>query len=335
MSVIQGRSGTQQFLPPWYFRNGHIQTLAGLYVFSPRASLRGLSVSATMGEIALDDGDRLVYHDDCPAEWKPGDRIALLLHGLGGSHASPYLVRIAGRLNQLRVRTFRLDWRGCGAGAALARYPYHSGRSEDLDATIRGLQNRCPGSAVSLIGFSLGGNVALKWLGELSRNRGMQTRVDRAVAVCPPIDLHFTVSAMRRGWGKLYDRYFCKGCIQAVRHRRGLRPDTVVPEGWFSRQPRTLYEFDDTFTAPVSGFQSADDYYARSSANQFLSSITVPTLVLAAQDDPLIPYEQFRIADYSGTTELLAPTHGGHLGFCNRRGQDWLDEQVIAWSLGR
>ena len=155
--LSNGPAGRELFRPPWMFRNGHLQTLAGTYVYAPWAGRRQFSSSTlTVGEVSLSDGDRLVYHDNCPVGWAPGDRVALLLHGLTGSHASSYMARLAGLLNKHRVRTFRLDWRGCGAGVALARYPYHSGRSDDAAAMIAEITARCPGSPISLIGFSLG-----------------------------------------------------------------------------------------------------------------------------------------------------------------------------------
>ncbi|WP_175517065.1 YheT family hydrolase [Planctomicrobium piriforme] len=323
------------FSPPVFFRNGHVQTLAGMYVYSPWAGRERSSFGVSLsGEVLLSDDDRLVYQDDRPKNWQSGDRVALLLHGLGGSHASHYMSRIARLLNQHNVRAFRLDWRGCGAGVTLARYPYHSGRSSDLAATLAEIQARCPGSPITVIGFSLGGNVTLKLLGETQNSLGSFAAIDRAVAVCPPIDLNMTVTSLGKGWSQLYDRYFCKACTRDVRNRQRQRPDAIIPDGWFSRLPRTLYEFDETFTAPVSGFESAAEYYARSSANQFLAAITVPTLVIAAQDDPLIPFAQFKAADYSAATKLLAPQHGGHLGFCTPRGLGWLDRQILNWTLG-
>lgn len=326
---------TDPFRPPWIYRNGHVQTLVGMYVYGSTPTRHTPTpFASTTGEVCLSDGDRLVYHDDCPAAWNPGDRVAVLLHGLSGTHASPYMTRIARQLNQKNVRTCRLDWRGCGAGIALARYPYHSGRSDDLLAIITDVTLRCPGSPIALIGFSLSGNITLKLLGEAGARTEGLSNVDRAIAVCPPIDLSTTVKALRRGLTRLYDRYFCKALIQDVRHRQRLRPDTVVPHGWYSRLPRTLYEFDDTFTAPVSGFDSAADYYAKSSSNQFLAAIQTPTLIIAAQDDPVIPFHQFEAADYSSTTKLIAPRHGGHLGFCTARGPGWLDQHIVEWTVG-
>src|SRR5437870_4782784 len=113
----------EPFLPPWLFRNGHVQTLAGMCVFAPWASRHHVTfdTSTTTAEVLLSDGDRMIYHDDCPRSWMSGDRVALLLHGLSGSHASPYMSRMARLLNRRNVRTFRLDWRGCGDGVSLAR----------------------------------------------------------------------------------------------------------------------------------------------------------------------------------------------------------------------
>lgn len=333
---FENLAGKDRLLPPWFFRNGHIQTLAGMYLYSKLSSRRQVSQNiATSGEVLLSDGDRLVFQDDRPLNWQPGSRVALLLHGLGGSHASPYMARIARLLNKQQVRTFRLDWRGCGAGAALARYPYHSGRSSDVVTTIRQIESRCPDSPIAVIGFSLGGGVALKLLGEERESADRVDVVDRAIAVCPPIDLQTTVNALSKGLGRLYDRYFYKYCIRHIRQRHRLHPDTIVPDGWFSKLPKTMHEFDNTYTAPVCGFESARDYYSRCSANQFLSNIKVPTLVIAAQDDPLIPFNQFKAADYSSTTALLAPRHGGHLGFCTPRGPAWLDRQIVEWTAGR
>ena len=172
-------------------------------------------------------------------------------------------------------------------------------------------------------------------LGEVRDRADIIGGVDRAIAVCPPIDLRLTVEALRSGLAWFYDRYFCRACTQEVHHRQNLRPDAIVPQGWFSHLPKTLYEFDDTFTAPVCGFGSALDYYARSSANQFLDAITIPTLIIAAQDDPVVPFQQFQAANYSSTTKLLAPRHGGHMGFCTPRGLAWLDQEIVEWAAPR
>ncbi|HQU44402.1 MAG TPA: alpha/beta fold hydrolase, partial [Pirellulales bacterium] len=161
---------------------GHFQTLAGVYLPGRRFVYK-----ARQHRVTLDDGDQIVLHDDCPEGWQPGDRVALLIHGLAGCHQSIYMLRIAARLEELGVRAFRMDLRGCGAGVGLARLPYHAGRSEDAAAALETIARLCPASPVALVGFSMGGNIALKLLGELGEERC--GHLDRAVAVCPPFDL--------------------------------------------------------------------------------------------------------------------------------------------------
>jgi predicted alpha/beta-fold hydrolase len=323
------------FQPPWIFRNGHVQTLVGTYLFGRSDTNVDLpGATSVTGEVLLDDGDRLVFHDDCPMNWKPGDQVAVLLHGLAGSHKSPYMCRIARQLCQRGVRAIRLNWRGCGTGVSLARYPYHSGRSEDLLATINAIQSQCPDSPITVIGFSMGGNVALKLLGESEVNSSGHVRVARAIAVSPPIDLLTTIDYISTGLASVYDGYFAKTCIRNIRNRQQARPDAIVPENWFTRPPRSMREFDETFTAPICGFASAKDYYARCSAMQFLPAISTPTLIIAAQDDPVVPFSQYRNAVLSPSIQLLAPKHGGHIGFITHQGPGWLDQQIINWTLG-
>ncbi|WP_010586893.1 YheT family hydrolase [Schlesneria paludicola] len=322
------------FLPPWVFRNNHFQTLAGAYVFGRWRSGRLLPTDrSSSGEVLVDNDDRLAFQDDCPAGWVTGDRVVVLGHGLSGSHASPYMVRIAHQLYSRGVRTVRLDWRGSGAGVGLARYPYHSGRSDDLRATILEVGRRCPGSPISVVGFSMGGNITLKMLGEAGARQEVLPGVDRAVSVCPPIDLATTIDFLKFGLARWYDAYFAKSCTRDVRYRKRVRPDAIIPEGWFNRPPRTMHEFDDTFTAPVCGFASADDYYRKCSAKQFLPTIKIPTLILATKDDPVVPYTPFEDAVLSEFTELHATRYGGHMGFVATRGVGWMDQQVISWIM--
>lgn len=320
------------FRPSWYLRNGHVQTLIGTYLFGRFSYNRNLPpILRTVGDVSVSDGDILVYQDDCPDTWKPGDRVVLLLHGLAGSHRSPYMVRVANKLLRQNVRAIRLDWRGCGAGMTHAKFPYHSGRSDDLRVVIEDLSGRFPDSPIGVVGYSMGGNILLKLLGETGMMPGRTNGIDRAVAVCPPIDLPTTVDYLRSGLARWYDSYFTKTCIRTVQERVRVRPDSVIPEGWFSRPPKTLREFDETFTAPVCGFESSTDYYQKSSSFPVLPNVRVPTLIISSQDDPVIPYSQFVAAQMSDAIRLSAPKHGGHVGFINTFGPGWLDQQIIDW----
>src|SRR5262249_14355995 len=162
----------------------------------------------------------------------------------------------------------------CGAGFGLARLPYHSGQSGDAAAAVEAVARLCPESPTTLIGFSLGGNIALKLMGEL----GEETcgALDSAVAVCPPVDLQAAVSRLSRLQNRPYDRHFVNLLLQRVDARRRALPD--APSVEFARRPRGLWEFDDAFTAPVSGFGTAENYYRRASSCRVVPNIRRPTL---------------------------------------------------------
>jgi predicted alpha/beta-fold hydrolase len=317
----------REFIPHPLLLTGHLQTLAG--VFLPH---RLESNETRRHNVPLADGDQIVLHDDCPAAWQTGDRTALLIHGLAGCHASPYMQRIAGKLNARNVRTFRLDLRGCGAGLGLARLPYHSGRSEDAAAAIRKIAEICPGSATTLIGFSLGGNITLKLLGESAQD--LPPRLDRAVAVCPPVDLLRCVQSLALGLNRFYDRHFVRLLVRQIDAQRQLMPDAPAID--VRRRPRGVFEFDDVFTAPVCGFSSALNYYRLCSSAQFIPRIQVPTLILAAGDDPLVPGGMFELLQLPPSVTLHVARSGGHLGFIGRRNGDpdrrWMDWRVVEFA---
>ncbi len=309
------------FHPHPLLRGGHLQTLAAYYFGGANLPYR-----AVQHHVPLDDGDTLVLHDDCPRNWTPGEPVALLLHGLAGCHRSAYMVRIAAKLNDVGVRAFRLDHRGCGAGSQLASQPYNAGRSDDARVALQELIRIAPGSPITLIGFSLSGNIVLKFLGEHPHD--VPAPVVRAIVVNPAIDLSRCVAEMNRGWNRIYDRRFVKELDAEVRSGNRQLPESYTA-------PKTLWEFDDTYTAPASGFGTAENYYARCSANQFVGAIRVPTIVLTAADDPMVPVSTLEELDLPSSVRLHVASSGGHLGYIARRGADpdcrWLDWRVVDW----
>jgi predicted alpha/beta-fold hydrolase len=316
------------FLPHPFLPGGHLQTLAA-YLLPESLPI----YAAKQHLVALPDGDRIVLHDDCPSAWQAGDRTALMIHGLAGCHISPYMVRLASRLNALGVRTFRMDLRGCGAGLSLARLPYHSGRSEDAAAALEEIAKLCPQSPTALIGFSLGGNISLKLLGESAA--APPGNLVCGVAVCPPVDLAVCVASLRRPLNRGYDRYFARMLVKALNERRRAMPDAAMVS--FARKPRGIYDFDDAFTAPVCGFGTADNYYRQASSAPLLSRLALPTFILAAADDPMVPAEPLRQARLSSSIHVHLARNGGHLGFLSRRGPDpdrrWMDWRIVEWVM--
>lgn len=336
-----------EFRPPPLLRGGHAQTILGAYLRSPQPIY-----SAVRRTVKLEDGDYIVLHDDAPhaglalpdspgadgddspapSGWHTGQRVILLVHGLGGSFRSGYMPRVAARLNSTGWRTFRMDLRGWGAGVTLARNAGHAGRSEDLAAALRFVARLCPGSPISLIGFSLGGNLALKLLGEWGSHAPRY--LDSVLAVSPPIDLMHCARNIQRGMNWIYDRAFLRSLHRNLRTRQSLLPPVAKLRARQNR-PRRLYDFDDRITAPLSGFRDAEDYYCRSSAAPLLRQIEVPTLIISAEDDPIVPAAMYQQAPRSGRVRLYLTRHGGHLGYVGRPSEDpdyrWLDWRIVQW----
>jgi predicted alpha/beta-fold hydrolase len=239
--------------------------------------------------------------------------------------------RCSARLRAKGVRVFRMDLRGCGAGLALARHPIHAGRSEDAAAAMEYVHTLCPGTSIHLVGFSMGANIVLKLAGELGE--AAPPHLASVMAVSPPIDLIECSRNMQRGWNRLYDRRFARNLVRFIHERTAARPDAhcrpLVP------RPRRLVEFDAMFTAPLAGFADTDDYYTQASSGRLLPRIAVPTLIVTAASDPIVPVQPFERASYSRTTHLHIAPCGGHLGFVAARGDDpdlrWLDWRVVDW----
>lgn len=316
------------FRPHPLLRGGHVQTVAAAFL----PGTRQYAYSAVQHRVTLDDGDQIVLHDDRPTAWQAGDAVALLIHGLGGSHRSGYMVRGAAKLIGHGVRVFRMDLRGWGAGFGLNRLPLHAGRSEDARQAAEYILELCPDSPLNVVGFSMGANITLKMAGEYG-DRPPQ-RLAGVMGVSPPICLQSCMYGMRQNfWNRFYDRNFVRWLQRYHRTRKPLFPDEQIPAAF----PPGLLEYDAVITAPQSGFADAADYYARASAGPLLKHISVPALIVAAEDDPIIPIANFEASLCSPTTQLEITSGGGHLGFIGTTSKDpdrrWIDWRVVDWVL--
>jgi predicted alpha/beta-fold hydrolase len=308
------------FRPHPLIRGGHLQTIVGSYLPSSTVD------ASTVHHVSLADGDTIALHDDGGLS---DCNVVILVHGLGGSHQSGYMLRCSAKLRAAGHRVFRMDLRGCGAGLRLARHPLHAGRSEDLAAVVDFLHRQCTDGAIHIVGFSMGANIALKLAGE----QGASARFASVMAVSPPIDLAMCTRHIAQGLSRVYDRRFVRSLVTHVRQRIAAVPDALARP--LVPHPRRLVEFDSLFTAPLSGFADVHDYYARASSTPVLSKIAVPTLIVTAASDPIVPVESFERATYSPTTQLVIAPCGGHLGFVAARGIDadrrWLDWRIVDW----
>lgn len=314
------------FRPHPLLRGPHRQTIVATYL-----PVRRWPTGTEIHEVLLADGDRIVLHENCPVNWNPPGRAALLMHGLGGCHASPYMLRIAEKLSSRGVRAFRMDLRGCGAGFDKARGHYHAGKTDDLAAVIDYLHNLCPAMPLSLLGFSMSGNIVLRLLGEMEH--AVPPSIDCAVAVAPPIDLLACAQHLRRGANRFIDQTFMRRLHADLQRRRravaGLHDRRLRP------LPARLFQFDDQFTAPLIGFSGAEEYYTCCSSAPLLHRVRVPTLLLTSADDPVIPVRMFERYPLSSAIHLHITSHGGHVGFIAAGGSDpdrrWLDWRIVDW----
>jgi predicted alpha/beta-fold hydrolase len=279
--------------------------------------------------VRLHDGDQLVMHDTAPSAWRDGGPIAMLVHGLGGSHRSGGIVRLARLLLAHGVRVVRLDLRGTGAGFRLARGCYHAGCSGDVRAALAAMHRNAPGSPLWLAGISLGGNVALKLAGEAAGHP--VPNLTRVAVVAPPVDLEACLDLLGSPRNRFYEWHFVRELLAQARRRSRLFPDPPLPS--FPKRPR-LREFDDVYTAPRAGYCDAADYYARASAAQFVPHIRIPTLILAARDDPFVAVGPIERLECPRSVAVRLTDHGGHGGFLGDDGFGgywWGERAVVAW----
>jgi predicted alpha/beta-fold hydrolase len=315
---------TYSFRPLRFLSNPHVQTILANILPGPAAD-----PVARQHHVLLPDGDRLVLHDSTPMGWGRGDRMALVVHGLGGSHRSGNVRRVASMLLEHGFRVGRLDLRGAGKGVGLARRSYNGGCSADVRAAAEVLLSRSPESPLTLVGFSLGGNIILKLAGE-ARDRPLPG-LSRVAAVGPPVDLAACARLLARSQNRLYEAFFVRGLVTQVHRQQRFFPDLKLP-----RFPRrmTLRQFDDLYTAPRGGFADALDYYRRSSALPVMGRICVPVLVLTARDDPFIAVEPFAEVAAVPNIRIHILSHGGHLGFLGPDGAGgihWAERRLVEW----
>ena len=301
-----------QFSPAAALSNAHLQTILASKLFKPAAH-------KTLSErLELPDGDFL---DINFSEQCEGDVVAIF-HGLAGCVDSPY---IQGAFNTLAAKGFSpalMHWRGCsGEPNRLAR-SYHSGASDDIGWFIDYLSKRFENRKIYALGYSLGGNALLKYLGE----SGSDSRLAGAMAISPPLVLKVGASKLNSGISRIYQRYLLGRMRRQHELKRHSFPKLELPEA--SPKLNSLWKFDDALTAPLHGFQDAADYYARCSARQFLPDITTPTHILCAADDPFFTEEIIpHGAELAPQTTLEISAKGGHVGFLQRRHR-WLDSHV-------
>jgi len=306
------------FRPAWWLPGPHLQTLF------PSLLRRRRPPPLARERLNLPDGDFL------DLEWtdRTAGSVVLILHGLEGSLESHYTGGMLAALARHGYNACLMYLRGCSGEPNLRPYSYHSGKTEDLDFVVRAIQDRLPGKPLAIIGFSLGGNILLKWLGE----QGEAAPASQAVAISVPFDLNQAALRLEHGLSRIYQRHLLKKLHDSARKKARSHPLPWPIER--INELRTFRRFDNEITAPLNGFRDVDDYYTRASSKQYLKSIRVPTLLIQARDDPFLPASALPQDDELGPAVTLELSgRGGHVGFISGnnplRPQYWLENRVI------
>ena len=276
--------------------------------------------------VELEDGDFL------DLDWGPRQSgpLVIILHGLQGSSASPYARGLLAAVQAAGWRGVVMHFRGCSGTPNRRDRTYHAGDIGDLNWLVNRLLARQPDRRIAIVGYSLGGNVVLKWLAE----RGAGAPVAAGVAVSVPFLLAEVAERLQHGFSRVYQRYLLASLRRDLRRkfRNGAAPIDL------DRLARiaTFREFDEQVTAPLHGFSSADDYYHRASCRQYLRAIRTPVLILQARDDPFmseraLPAEN----ELSPSVRIELSEHGGHAGFVGGAApwaaRYWLEERIPAF----
>ena len=316
--VSHGRRNDSAFRAARWLSSPHLQTIwPTLFRSCPR-------VEVIRERVALDDGD---FIDLDSTTHRKGPRL-LILHGLEGCSRSHYVRGLLRAMHHRGWRATAMNFRGCSGEYNRLPRAYHSGETSDLAQIVAHLRRREPYAPLCVAGYSLGGNVVLKWLGE----QGDNAEVDATVAVSVPFVLDIAAARLSRGFSRVYQWYLLRLLQKKMicKFREWERPPVDLSK---HRTWRSMRAFDEAVTAPLHGFRDAQTYYRLSSARQYLGTITRPTLILHARDDPLMNETVIPSAEeLSASTTLELSERGGHVGFIGgvtpARAEYWLEHRI-------
>lgn len=306
---------------PKWLPGGHAQTIHPVLFRTPPA------VATCSERLELEDGDFL------DLEWtgKENARLAILSHGLEGNSGAKYIRGMAAALSKRGWDVLAWNFRGCGDQPNRLASFYHSGKTEDLELVIRHAMDSHPAKQIDLIGFSLGGNLTLKYIGE--RGGEIDPAIRRAVAFSVPCELACSSAELSRWANRIYMERFMKTLRSKVIEKNQRFPELIDITG--VGKLRNFAQFDDRFTAPLHGFEDALDYWKRSSSRQFLKNIKIPTLLVTAANDPILGPDcyPFPEAEESSSFFLEVPEQGGHVGF-GTGGEYWSEKRAVEFLSG-
>lgn len=317
MRAIYFRMSETIYNPPIFLRNGHLQTIYPHYFRKADPSFY------TRERIDTPDDDFI------DIDWAlcRSDQLAIISHGLEGSSHRPYVVGMARALNQAGWDSLAWNYRSCSGEINRQLRFYHNGATDDLDLVIQYALKRNRYKRIALIGFSMGGNLTLLYLGHAGQE--VNPAISKAIAFSVPCDLRSSSIILARISNKMYMKRFLKSLHQKVQEKMILFPDEISDKNY--KQIKNFKHFDDRYTAPIHGFKNAEDYWEKCSCKPHLKNISIPTLFVNAENDPFLSPECYpvREAALNDYLKLEIPKSGGHAGFVS------INPQKIYWSESR
>ncbi len=314
---------TSEYRPPYFFRNGHFSTIYS-------GVMRKISGVAQQRErLELPDGDFMDL--DWSFTAKTTKKLVILIHGLEGNGQRAYITGSAHMFNTNGFDACAVNLRSCSGEVNRLYRSYHSGATEDLKSVLDHILNTKSYTEIYLKGFSLGGNLTLKFLGE---NRTIPNQVKAAIAVSVPCSLHSSLKQLLLPKNKLYAIRFKKNLLAKLRAKQALFPEKISDSD--IKAVVTLQDFDDVYTSRAHGFKNALDYYAQCSALQFLPRIQLPVLILNAKNDSFLGPECYPVkeAEKQANLFLEMPKYGGHVGFFDTGNTYYNEKRAIKFLNG-
>jgi predicted alpha/beta-fold hydrolase len=332
-------SHAAEFQPRRFIINGHLQTIMGNYL--PRINELP-TPEATLVEVSPATPTQIASQVLCHCHWQPEEvrssrPTAILVHGLEGSSNSQYVIGNSNKLWRAGCNIIRMNMRNCGGTEALSPTLYHSGLSNDVLEVMNFFVAQHGLQSMSLIGYSMGGNLVLKLAGELGTSAPPELR--SVIGVSPALDLGASADALHRPQNRVYELKFLRALLMRYRRKVALFPHVYDPN--LATGIRSLRELDDRITALYSGFTGSDDYYYRAAAARVIDQIAVPTLILHALDDPFvrITEESCRRLEANPNIHLITTHHGGHCAFLAQPDADtgydgyWAEHTLLRFML--
>jgi predicted alpha/beta-fold hydrolase len=316
------------FKTPFILTNKHLQTLYAPLFRKQRTP------TVEIERFDLADGDfvEAYWYKNKPTDTRP---IVTLFHGLAGSFRSPYIQGIMKALDKKGFASVLMHFRGCSGKANLLPRSYHSGDTADAKAWIDYLKVKYKDSDLHAVGYSIGGNMLLKLLGEEQE----KSLLCSAVSVSAPMDLDITAKRINQGFSKRYQKHLLDPLKETLLEKyRTFDMEKILNRNREDiKNIKTIEEFDELYTAPINGFGTAKNYYKKCSAKQFLKHIQIPTLIIHALDDPFMTPAILPLKDeLSEHITMSISEHGGHVGFVNGtllKPNYWLEEHIVEYLL--